>query len=306
MHDTSLVAAVLGPTGSGKSAVAAIIAGATGSEIVSVDSMQVYCGMDVGTAKPTAEERARIPHHMVDVVDPSEAYSVAQFRAEARRSTASVGGPLLIAGGSGLHFRSLIDPFDFAPRDEEVRADLECREVEELQGELLAADSEAADHVDFANSRRVIRAAEILRLTGATPSDRAASPRAQAVREYESEVSVVAVGLDPGDALPQRLEARFDGMLAAGLVEEVRGLVGVWGPTAAQAVGYREMGRVVTGEWPFEEGRRRSIEATRALARRQRTYFRRDPRIKWMDWHDDPEVVAASVTGVFEEAGWTL
>jgi tRNA dimethylallyltransferase len=125
------------------------------------------------------------------------------------------------------------------------------------------------------------------------------------VRDYQAEVPLVAVGLDPGENLSGRIEARFDGMLSAGLIEEVEQLGGVWGVTASQAVGYREMSRVVAGEWSVEYGRSRAIEATTALARRQRTYFRRDPRIKWMDWHDDSEVVAAKVIAVFEEAAWT-
>ncbi|MEE9582828.1 MAG: tRNA (adenosine(37)-N6)-dimethylallyltransferase MiaA [Acidimicrobiia bacterium] len=300
-----VVAALLGPTASGKSAVSMIVAEAAGAEIVSVDSMQVYRRMDLGTAKPTTVDRSRVTHHMIDVVDPADAYSVAEFRAEGRLSMSSVDGPLLVMGGSGLHFRSLVDPMDFAPTDPVVRASVESQAVEEVRESLLQADPDAGLHVDLANPRRVVRAAEILRLTGATPSQRAATSRARAVREYEAEVPLVAVGLDPGGDLPGRIEARFDGMLSAGLIEEVEGLVGVWGVTASQAVGYREMSRVVAGEWSLEEGRRRAIEATTALARRQRTYFRRDPRIRWMDWHDDPQAVAARVIEVFEEVGWT-
>ena len=295
---------MLGPTGSSKSAIAMIVARAAGAEVVSVDSMQVYRMMDIGTAKPTAADRLQVPHHMIDVVEPSEAYSVAEFRAEARRSTAEAQGPLIITGGSGLHFRSLVDPFDFSPTNSAVRAELDRQSADKLRGELLDADSQAGSHVDLDNPRRVVRATEILRLTGATPSERAASPRAQAVRRYESEVPVVAVGLDPGESLARRIEDRFDWMLASGLIDEVRDLVANWGPTASQAVGYREMSRVAAGEWTLEEGRQRSIDATRALARRQRTYFRRDPRISWVEWQDDPAAVAASVTTLFEEAGW--
>lgn len=282
-----------------------LVAEATGAEIVSVDSMQVYRRMDLGTAKPTAADRARVAHHMIDVVDPADGYSVAEFRIEARQAMSSKDEPLLITGGSGLHFRSLVDPMDFPPTDQAVRASVESQRVEDVREGLLEADPDAGLHVDLANHRRVVRAVEILRLTGATPSRRAATPRAQAVREYRAEVPMVAVGLDLGEDLPGRIEARFDRMLSAGLIEEVEHLAGVWGVTASQAVGYREMSRVVAGEWSLEQGRRRAIEATTALARRQRTYFRRDPRIKWMDWHDGPEAVAAKVVEVFEEAGWT-
>jgi tRNA dimethylallyltransferase len=282
-----------------------LVADRVGAEIVSVDSMQVYRQMDIGTAKPTAADRALVAHHMIDIVDPSDSYSVAEFRIEARRSTESVTAPILVAGGSGLHFRSLVDPLDFGPTDGAVRTALESRDTESLREDLVTADPEAADHVDFENRRRVVRAMEILQLTGATPSARAASPRAQAVRGYESEIPLVAVGVDAGDGLAERIEVRFDQMLADGLVEEVTTLMDGWGPTASQAVGYREMGRVVAGEWSHDEGRKRAIEATTALARRQRTYFRRDPRIVWLQWHDDPEIVAAAALQVFQEAGWS-
>jgi len=282
-----------------------LVADQVGAEIVSVDSMQVYRGMDIGTAKPTTADRARVSHHMIDIVDPIDPYSVAEFRMEARRSTESVSAPLLGAGGSGLHFRSLVDPLDFGPTDSALRAELERSDTETLREALVAADPQAADHVDFDNRRRVVRALEILQLTGATPSERAASPRAQAVRGYESEIPLVAVGVDAGDGLAARAEVRFDQMLADGLVDEVTALMGTWGPTASQGVGYREIARVVVGEWSLDEGRQRSIEATTALARRQRTYFRRDPRIVWLQWHDDPEIVAAAALQVFQEAGWS-
>ena len=282
-----------------------LVADQVGAEIVSVDSMQVYRGMDIGTAKPTTADRARVAHHMIDIVDPIDPYSVAEFRIEARRSTESVSAPLLVAGGSGLHFRSLVDPLDFGPTDAAVRAEIEGNDTATLREALLAVDPQAADHVDFDNRRRVVRALEILQLTGATPSERADSPRAQAVRDYESEIPLVAVGIDAGDGLAARVEVRFDQMLADGLVDEVTALMGTWGPTASQAVGYREIARVVVGEWSLDEGRQRSIEATTALARRQRTYFRRDPRIVWLQWHDDPEIVAAAALQVFQEAGWS-
>jgi tRNA dimethylallyltransferase len=242
---------------------------------------------------------------MVDIVDPSEVYSVAEFRIEARRRTESITAPVVVAGGSGLHFRSLVDPLDFGPTDTAMRTVLEGSETNSLRDRLLSADPNAADHVDLANRRRVVRAMEILELTGKTPSERAASSRAQAVRGYESELPLVAVGVDAGDGLAARIEARFDQMLADGLVDEVTALIDVWGPTASQAVGYREMSRVVAGEWSLDEGRRRSIEATTALARRQRTYFGRDPRIVWLQWDDDPEIVAAAALQVFQEAGWS-
>jgi tRNA dimethylallyltransferase len=296
---------VLGPTAAGKSGVAMILAERTGAEIVSVDSMQVYRGMDVGTAKPTADDQARVRHHMIDVVDPSEAYSVAEFRNAARAAIADSGRPILVVGGSGLHFRSLVDPLDFAPTDPDVREAMASEAVDDLIEELTAADPDAADHVDLANPRRVERAVEVLRITGETPTERASTPRAAAVRAYEPEVPVVAVGLDPGDGLAGRVERRFDRMLERGLVDEVERLAPNWGETASRAVGYRQIARVVAGEWDLASGRRRSIDATTALSHRQRTWFRRDPRIEWLEWDDDPVRVADAALRRFEEAGWT-
>jgi len=285
-----------------------IVAERTGAEIVSVDSVQVYRGMDIGTAKPSAGERSRIRHHLIDVTDPEESFSVAEFQRigrDAMADIASRGRPVLIVGGSGLHFRSLVDPLTFPPTDDEIRVEVESLSPEAAVSELLEADPEGADFVDLENPRRVVRAVEILRLTGLTPSARAATPEAEAVRAYRSEVPVAAVGVDPGDSLADRVTRRFDAMLDAGLVDEVSGLRGRLGPTAATAVGYREMMRVVEGEWGLDTGRRRSIDATTSLARRQRTYHRRDPRVEWLEWQDDSAALAAAAMARLEEAGWT-
>jgi tRNA dimethylallyltransferase len=281
------------------------VASSASSAILSVDSMQVYRKMDIGTAKPTAADRAAIAHSMIDVADASDNYSVAEFRTEARRAIASQGRAWLVVGGSGLHFRSVVDPMDFAPTDETMRRELESVERSLLINELIEADPSAPDHVDIANHRRVVRAVEIMRLTGTTPSERASSARAQAVRDYESEIPVVVVGIDPGIRLSERIERRFDQMLDAGFLAEVASLVPLWGDTASQAVGYRQLARVISGEWTVEQGRRRAIEATTALARRQRTYFRRDPRIQWLEWQDEPVALAAAAMSVFQEAGWS-
>ncbi len=134
------------------------IANEIDAEIISVDSMQVYRGLDIGTAKPTIIERRGIPHHMVDLVEPSEEFSVAEFRQQGRRVMEAVSKPLIITGGSGLHFRSLVDPMTFAPTDPELRAELEATDLHELVEELTDADPEAGQHVDLANPRRVVRA----------------------------------------------------------------------------------------------------------------------------------------------------
>jgi tRNA dimethylallyltransferase len=285
-----------------------IVAERTGAEIVSVDSVQVYLGMDIGTAKPSDEERARVPHHMIDLVGPEEPFSVAEFQAMGRRVMGEIaerGRPVLIVGGSGLHFRSLVDPLDFPPTDEEIRGQVESLAPQDAVAELLEADPGAIEFVDMDNPRRVVRAVEILRITGLTPSQRAQTPGAVAVRAYEADTPVAAVGIDPGDLLAGRVVRRFDRMLEAGVLDEVAGLRGRLGPTAATAVGYRDMMRIVEGEWDLAMGRRRSIDATTSLARRQRTYHRRDPRVEWLEWQDDSETLARSAIARLEEAGWT-
>ena len=265
--------AVLGPTASGKSDVAVAVASAVGGEIISVDSMQVYRGMDIGTAKPSATLRAEVPHHMIDVVGPEDAYSVAEFQRDGvpivDRSAREA--MTVIVGGSGLHFRAVVDPLEFPPTDAAVRAVVEAGDLSELLAELLAADPDAGSHVDLGNPRRVRRAVEILRLTAATPSSRAGTPRAHMVREYEPRIPLVAIGLDPGAAIAGRVEARFDAMLEEGLLDEVAGLVGSLGPTASQAVGYKELVPVVRRETTIAEARQAAIAATMALVKRQRT-----------------------------------
>ncbi len=279
-----------------------------GAEIVSVDSMQVYRGMDIGTAKPSESERRRVPHHLVDLVEPEAGFTVAEFQALGRRvldDLAGRGVPALIVGGSGLHFRALVDPLRFQPTDPAVRAELEVLAPEDAVTALIEKDPEAGIHVDLGNPRRVVRALEIHRLTGVTPSRRAASEEARAVRDYRAVSPIAVVGLDPGEALHDRVARRLEHMLDAGFADEVRSLAGRLGPTAAQAAGYRQMLAVVRGDWTLEEGVRRARDATTALARRQRTFFRRDPRVGWLEWDDDPAVHIGRATRAFEEAGWT-
>ncbi len=261
-----------------------------GGSILSVDSMQVYRGMDIGTAKPTPAEQSRISHYLIDVVDPEDAFTVADTQRLGRAVLAGETGPVVIAGGTGLAFRAIVDPLEFPGRDPALRAELETLGLEELQGRLGGVDPSAGDHLDLANPRRVIRALEIHAVTGLTPSERAGTPAAAAVRSYEPFHEFHAIGFDPGDKLQARIVARFDAMLGAGLLEEVAGLVGHFGRTAAQAVGYKELVPVVAGERSLEEGRVNAIAATVAVAGHQRTYFRRDPRIRWLQWDDDPDV----------------
>jgi tRNA dimethylallyltransferase len=299
------VIAVVGPTASGKSDLAVALARTLDGEILSIDSMQVYRGMDVGTAKPGPAQRD-IPHHLIDLVDVSEDFSVVEFQAVGRsvlRDLADRGRTAVIAGGSGLHFRALVDPLTFAPSSPEVRRQLETLPAEELRARLLAEDPAAGSHVDLANPRRLVRALEIIAASGLTPSQRAATPEAQAVRDYRAAIPFVAVGLDPGPALADRVRERFDAMLERGLLDEVRELAPRLGRTAAQAVGYKELLPVVVGEASLEEGRASAIRATLALAKRQRTFFRRDPRIRWLAWQDDASARVDAAQVELQRAG---
>jgi tRNA dimethylallyltransferase len=289
------VIAILGPTASGKSAVALAVAEGIRGMVLSVDSMQVYRGMDIGTAKPTRAEQARIPHAMIDLAEPEDEYTAAEFQREGRRVLAESGGPAVVVGGSGLHFRALVDPLEFAPHDRSVRAAVDLLGPVAARAELLAADPAAGRHLDLANPRRVGRAVEILRITGLTPSARAGGAGRRAVEEYRPLLAFRAFGLDPGERLPGRVADRLAGMREAGLLEEVRSLASRLGRTAAQAVGYRQLLPVATGHLAAETGFAAAERATLALARRQRTFFRRDPRIAWLDWSADPFELAERI-----------
>lgn len=270
--------------------------------------MQVYRGMDIGTAKPSPEERRRVPHHLIDIADPEDDFSVADFQRTGRQALSRLDGPgppALVVGGSGLHFRALVDPLDFPGTDPAERSRLEAMEAAEARARLLEVDPGAGPHVDLDNPRRVVRALEIFHLTGDTPSARAARPEAAALRAYEPVRSIVVVGFDPGAGLAERISARVDRMLAAGLLAEVAGLADRLGVTAGQAVGYKELLPVVAGVRSLGEGRDAVVRSTTALAKRQRTFFGRDPRIRWLPWSDDVEARAAAAGAVFGEASWS-
>ncbi|MCJ7726352.1 MAG: tRNA (adenosine(37)-N6)-dimethylallyltransferase MiaA, partial [Acidimicrobiia bacterium] len=189
--------------------------------------------------------------------------------------------------------------------DPQVRSAIDTLDSAETVIELLRADPGAGDHIDLANPRRVTRALEIYRVSGATPSARAGRPEAAAVRDYRPRCPLAAAIIDPGTLLPERIEARFDHMLERGLLDEVRALAPRLGRTAAQAAGYKQLLAVAAGEWTPVEGRRRAVDATRALAGRQRTFFGKDPRLARIEWQDDPRRRADCLLAVLEEAGWT-
>ena len=260
-----------------------------------MDSMQVYRRMDIGTAKPNRLQRRNIRHHMIDIVEPSQEFTVAEFRRAGRKVIDRAGAPLVIAGGSGLHFRSLVDPMNFAPTDSGLRMRLESAPLSSLIAELIDHDPDAGSVIDLANGRRVVRAVEVFRLTGETPSARMASAESSDLRRYVSEVDFRGFGLDPGELVDSRIDDRLRSMRRGGLVDEVRMLQPTLGRTASRAVGYREVLRHLDGESDLNEAFEEIAKSTRNLARRQRTWFQRDPRIQWIPWVDDPSKSARRI-----------
>jgi tRNA dimethylallyltransferase len=280
------VVAVVGPTATGKTALAVGLAQRLGGEIVNADSMQLYVGMDIGTAKPTGAERGGIPHHLLDIWHVRQAASVAEYRALARaeidRLRAAGVVPLLV-GGSGLYVRAVLDQLDFPGTDPAVRARLEDElatvGAATLHARLAQRDPAAAAAVLPSNGRRIVRALEVLELTG--------GPFQAQLPEPTPHYPAVSVGLDRDPArLDERIAVRVDRMWAAGLVAEVEALAGDGlreGPTASRALGYAQVLAALDGELSLDEARERTIAATRRFVRRQRSWFRRDPSITWFD-----------------------
>jgi len=295
--------AIVGPTASGKSEAALAVAEALGAEIVSVDSMLVYRGMDVGTAKPSPAERARVPHHLIDVARPSEPFSVARYRELAEAAVRGIrarGHRVLLVGGSGLYFRAVVDRLEFPGTDPGTRSMLEAEAAalgpERLHRRLAELDPAAAARIEPRNVRRTIRALEVAAVTG-----RPFSAFQAAWDRYEPG-RVRAAGIEiPREVLAARIEARVRAMVAGGLLEEVRSLVaqgfGRW-LTASQAIGYAEFARHLAGELTLEEAVASTVRRTRELARRQMVWFRRDPRIRW--FRAGPEGAIALVEELVE------
>jgi tRNA dimethylallyltransferase len=263
--------------------------------VVSADAMLVYRGMDIGTAKPTPAERAAVRHHLVDLVDPGEEFSVARFQPLARAAVADVlarGRVPLLVGGSGLYFQAVVDEFEFPPTDPAVRARLEAEAAEAglpaLYGRLAAVDPAAAARVQPANLRRIVRALEVAELTG-----RPFSSFRGALEAPNSIYRLRVVGLDPGPAaLAERIGRRVQAMAAAGLVEEVRALAArPLSRTARQALGYKELLDALAAGTPVADALEEIAGRTRRYARRQLAWFRRDPRIRWSNLGPGPGLV---------------
>ena len=299
------VLAVVGATAVGKSDLAIALARQLGGEVVNADSMQLYRGMDVGTAKLPVSERAGVPHHLLDLWNVRVEANVADYQRLARACIAGVRDrgllPVLV-GGSGLYVRAALDHLDFPGTDPEVRARLEAELAAEgagaLHRRLAAVDPVAAASILPSNGRRLVRALEVVELTG--------RPFAATLPDHRYAVPAVQLGLTlPRPVLDARIEARVDRMWQHGLVEEVRRLAGHGlrgGRTASRALGYAQVLRFLDGELTEREARDDTVRATRRFARRQESWFRRDPRVRWLD-AADPELPERAVSIVGEMSG---
>jgi tRNA dimethylallyltransferase len=279
--------AVVGATASGKSAVALAIAERLGDvEIVSVDAMQVYRGMDIGTAKPTVEEQARVRHHLIDVADPSDDYAVARFQREARSAMADIearGRRALLVGGTGLYVRAIVDALEIPGQFPDVRAGLDADpDTVALHARLAQLDPVAAARMEPSNRRRVVRALEVTLGSG-----RPFSSFGPGLDTY-APTPIRLVGLRvPRPELDARIDARYEEQIAAGFLDEVRALASrPLSRTARQALGYKELLDHVEGRTSFEEAMDLARTRTHRFARRQERWFRRDPRIRWIDADD--------------------
>jgi tRNA dimethylallyltransferase len=278
--------AIVGTTASGKSALAMALArGRPDLEIVSVDSMQVYRGMDIGTAKPTPDEQAEVRHHLLDVADPSEEFTVTRFQAAFRAAMADIEGRghrAVLVGGTGLYLRAAVDDLEIPGRYPEVRAELEGEpDTEALHRRLADLDPTAAARMEPSNRRRVVRALEVTLGSG-----RPFSSFGPGLEAYPP-TPFALVGLRlPTDVLDERVASRFQHQLADGFVDEVARLAAApagMSRTARQALGYAELlGHVEDGK-PLDDAVAAAVTHTRRFARRQRSWFRRDPRITWFD-----------------------
>jgi tRNA dimethylallyltransferase len=298
-----LVVAVVGPTAAGKSDLSVALCKRLHGEVVNADAMQVYRGMDVGTAKITAAEQQGITHHLLDILDVTETATVAEFQQLARsaiddcvtRETVPV-----LAGGSALYVRAILDDFVFPGTDPAVRERLEAELAEHGSGELhrrlASVDEAAAQQILPSNGRRIVRALEVIEITG--------TPYVATLPEHTYIYpGAVQLGLDvPRPVLDERIDRRVDRMFENGFVEEVRDLLGkglLEGRTANRALGYSQVIALLAGEISETEARERTAQATRRFARRQDSWFRKDPRITWLAY-DDPDLLGRALSVVRE------
>ena len=291
------VVAVVGPTAVGKSDLGLALARELGGEVVNADSMQLYRGMDVGTAKLTVEEQGEVVHHVLDVWDVTVEANVADYQHMARAAFAAArlrGAIPVLVGGSGLYVRAALDRLEFPGTDPGVRARLEAELADSgpgtLHRRLAEVDPAAAAAILPSNGRRLVRALEVVELTG--------RPFTATLPGHDYEVPAVQVGLTlPRPVLDERIARRVDVMWERGLVDEVRRLADLGlrdGRTASRALGYAQLLRFLDGDWTEEQARDETVRATRRFARRQESWFRRDPRVVWLD-AADPRLVETAL-----------
>jgi len=286
------VIVITGPTAAGKSEVALALCRSLGGEIVNADAMQVYCGMNIGTAKASLEEREEVPHHLIDIRTPSESYSVADYvrdAAQAIRDIQRRGRPAVVCGGTGLYVQSLLEGIQFHPQSHnpEIRRDLEelaDREgVASLRLRLQEIEPETARRLTDGDRRRVIRALEMFRTTGSTPSELLEQSRQEGP---SFDFAAYCLSLDR-PLLYDRIEQRIDRMFASGLPREAAAvLANAPGPTARQAIGYKEFVPWLAGEQDLSQVAEQIKTATRHYAKRQLTWFRRMRTLTWLDNKD--------------------
>ena len=278
-----MLVAVVGATATGKSDLAVSLARALGGEVINADSMQLYRGMDIGTAKLSVAERHGIPHHLLDIWDVTKTASVAEYQVLAKNVIDDIqarGNVPVLAGGSGLYVRAALGDLSFPGTDETIRqrleAELAAHGPAPLYERLTARDPDAAAAILPSNGRRIVRALEVIELSG--------RPFSATMPDYDQVRPAVQIGLHVDrPELDRRIDARVDRMWARGFEAEVRGLPRLReGKTASRALGYRQMLRFLDGDWTLEQAREETVRATRRFARRQDSWFRRDPRVTWL------------------------
>ena len=283
---------ITGATASGKSALAMRLANRLGGEIISVDSMQVYCGLNIGTAKPSAQEQNEIQHHLIDVAQLSEAFDAAQFVSLAQQALKLIwkrGRVPIFCGGTGLYFRALIEGLgESPPSDESLRDELALMPIESLVAELRIKDPEAAKQVDLKNSRRLLRAIEVIRLTGRPYSEQ----RIGWNNVDKAPQNLFCISREV-DVLNQRIHKRVDEMFNQGLVEETQTLIKKGlrnNRNACQALGYRQVLDLLDGKLDLENVVQQVKTKTRQFAKRQRSWFRNQMKCKFLEWPDEENV----------------
>lgn len=304
-HVRRPIVALIGPTASGKSELGMGLAAALGGEIVNADASQLYRGMDIGTAKLGVDERRRIAHHQIDVLDVADEARVAAYQSSARADLAAIrgrGNLPVVVGGSGLYVRALLDELDIPPTDPQVRVRFEAELAEygaaALHARLAVLDPAAAVAINPGNERRVVRALEVIELTGRPFT--ASMPQ----RVY-AEPTVVLGLLADRQVLNDRIEARVQAMWADGLIDEVRALEGMGlrgSPTARKALGYSQALAHLDGDLTVAQAQEDTFIATRKYARRQMAWFRPDPRISWLE-HDAPDLLTQALSVIADGAG---